>query len=150
MVSRSCGLRESLVAWVVVWSLWLATTRTFHPTFSLAVIVTTSLVAVYAVASYLNHLVLIPRLWRPGRRGTYAAWLVATMCLLTAAALRVIRIAYVELWGPDPDPHGAYKHYAIDLVGMAVHVSAAAVVVRMARRWNEARRDGRASDTARE
>jgi hypothetical protein len=56
------------------------------------------------------------------------------MAALTAAALAVIRTAYAAWWGPDPDPHGAYKHYAIDLFGMALHVLAAAVTVAVCRR----------------
>ena len=51
----------ALMAWVAVWIFWLTTTRTFHPTFGLAVIVTTSLVVAYALAAALNHRVLLPR-----------------------------------------------------------------------------------------
>jgi hypothetical protein len=119
----------SLVAWVGVWAFWLTVTHNFHPTFALAVIVTTSLVVAYAAAAYLNHLVLVPRLWMAGRRWQYAVWLAATMALLTAGALAVIRVSYFELLGPDPDPNGVYKHYAIDLFGMAVHLLAAAGIV---------------------
>jgi hypothetical protein len=125
-------LALSLVAWVGVWSFWLLTTRKFHPTAALAIIVTTALVAAYATAAYLNHLVLLPRLWEVGRRWRYLAVLVAVIVMLTAAALTVIRLCYLELWGPDPDPNGAYKHFVIDLVGMVVHLLAAAGVVAVA------------------
>jgi hypothetical protein len=133
-VLRPLVLGLSLVAWAGVWAFWLAATRTFHPTFALAVIVTTSLVVAYAVAAYVNHLVLVPRLWMAGRRWRYAAWLAATMALLTAGALAVIRVSYFGLSGADPDPNGMYKHYAIDLFGMAVHLLAAAGVVAVGRR----------------
>lgn len=96
---------------------------------SLAVVVTTSLVVAYAAAAYINHLILIPRLWATDRRWQYSMWLVATAAVLTAAALAVIRTAYFERWGPDADSNGVYKHYAIDLFGMAVHLLAAAGVV---------------------
>jgi hypothetical protein len=139
-VTTSRLLAASILAWIVVWAFWLATTPTFHPTFTLAVIVTTSLVAAYAVAAYVNHFVLVPRLWVDGRRGRYAVWLSATMCLLTAGALAVIRVSYLKLWGPDADRYGAYKHFAIDLFGMAVHVGAAAVIVRFVRRFAAGRR----------
>jgi hypothetical protein len=119
----------SILAWIGVWLFWLVTTRGFHPTFILAVIVTTSLIGVYAAATYVNHLILIPRFWRTGRLGRYTAWLVVTMLLLTAAALWIIRASYAQLWGLDPDKDGVYKHFAIDLFGMAVHLSAAAVIV---------------------
>jgi hypothetical protein len=119
----------SVLAWIGVWLFWLVTTRGFHPTFTLALIVTTSLIGMYAAAAYVNHLVLIPRFWRTGRRGRYIAWLVVMMLLLTAAALAVIRVSYTAMWGLDPDKDGVYKHFAIDLFGMAVHLAAAAGVV---------------------
>jgi hypothetical protein len=124
----------SVLAWIGVWLFWLVTTRGFHPTFTLAVIVTTSLIGVYAVAAYVNHLILIPRFWRTGRFGPYTAWLVLMMVLLTAAALSVIRVSYAHLWGLDPDKDGVYKHFAIDLFGMAVHLVAAAGIVWALRR----------------
>jgi hypothetical protein len=51
------------------------------------------------------------------------------MVSLTSIALMVIRVSYRRLWGPDADLLGAYKHFAIDLFGMAVHVGAAYIVV---------------------
>jgi hypothetical protein len=133
-VGRFWCLGLSLAAWVGVWAFWLAVTHDFHPLFALAVVVTTSLVAAYAAAAYVNHLVLVPRLWAAGRRWSYAAALAATTAGLTAAALAVIRAAYAAWWGPDADPNGAYKHFAIDLFGMAVHLLAAAGVVAVGRR----------------
>ena len=121
--------RFSLLAWVVVWAFWLSLTHSFHPTFSLALIVTTILVSVYAAAAYCNHLLLLPRLWSKGLRLRYAVWLVFTMALLTAVALAVIRFSYFMACGPDTDQNGVYKHYAIDLFGMLVHVGLAALEV---------------------
>jgi hypothetical protein len=122
-------IASSLWAWGGVWAFWLAATRRFHPSLTLAVIVTTALVAAYAAAAYLNHLALIPRLWRPGNRIGYVAWLTVVMVTLTTSALVVIRVAYLGLLGPDPDPNGVYKHFAIDLCGMAVHLAAVMAVV---------------------
>src|SRR5262245_34443769 len=101
-------IAPSLWAWGGVWAFWLAATRRSHPSLTLAVIVTTALVMAYAAAAYVNHLALIPRLWRPGYRGAYVAWLIVVMVTLTASALVVIRVAYLGLMGPDPDPHGVY------------------------------------------
>ena len=126
---RRRWLWASLLAWVAVWAFWLAVTHRAHPTFALAIIVTTSLAVAYAAATYLNHLILIPRLWRTGRRARYAILLVAAMLALTALALTVIRLSYLVLWGPDPDPNGVYKHFAIDLSGMAAHVIAAVAIL---------------------
>lgn len=133
-MTRSWCFGLSLVAWVGVWAFWLAVTHDFHPMPVLAVVVTTSLIVAYAAAVYINHLILVPRLWVAGRRGQYAAWLAATMALLTAVALAVIRTTYAAWYGPDADPHGVYKHYAVDLFGMAVHILVAAGVVAVSRR----------------
>lgn len=119
----------SLFAWAGVWAFWFALTKDYHPTRELAVIVTTSLVLAYAAAAYINHLVLVPRLWSAHQRRRYLGWLAATMVVLTTSALAVIRMSYIKLWGPDADPNGVYKHFAIDLFGMAVHLGVAAVVV---------------------
>ena len=125
----------SMVAWVGVWAFWFAMTQDFHPTSTLAVIVTTCLVVAYAAAGYVNHLVLVPRFWAAGRRKSYLCWLAATMVVLTASSLAVIRVSYTKMWGPDADPNGAYKHFAIDLFGMAVHLGVAALVVWMVGRY---------------
>lgn len=147
-MTQSRRIGASLVAWVGVWAFWLIVTHDFHPLFSLAVVVTTSLVVAYATAAYLNHLVLIPRFMATGRRWSYAIALALTMAVLTAAALAVIRLTYAEWWGPDPDPNGVFKHYAIDLFGMAVHVLLAAGVVAVVRRWRRARSWSNSSSTA--
>jgi hypothetical protein len=115
--------------------MWLVLTRSFHPSWAHALVVTTSLVGAYAAAAYLNHGVLLPRLWASGRRWRYGLSLMGTMVLLTGAALAVIRMAYFAWSGPDADPYGVYKHFAIDLFGMAVHLLAAAGVVALGRRF---------------
>lgn len=125
--TRVIGL--SVAAWVGVWAFWLAVTRNFHPSLAHGVVVTTSLVMAYAAAAYINHLVLVPRLWTAGFRLRYITWLIGTMVFLTSCALAVIRTAYLNWSGPDPDPNGVYKHFAIDLFGMAVHLGVAALVV---------------------
>jgi hypothetical protein len=131
---RNQGL--SLLAWVGVWAFWLTLTHAFHPTFTLAVIVTTSLVVAYAAAAYINHLILLPKFWVSHHRIRYACLLTMTMIVLTGTALAVIRMAYAKSFGPDPDSNGLYKHFIIDLSGMAVHLGLAALVVRIVGRQN--------------
>lgn len=133
-MNRRQAIGWSVCAWVALGLFWFFTTRNFHPTTALAVIVTSSLVAAYALAAYVNHLVLIPAYGRQGRWAMYATSLLATMTILTALALLLIRYSYFQLWGPDADPNGAYKHFAIDWLGMAVHLLAAAAVVGLVRR----------------
>ncbi|WP_162670236.1 hypothetical protein [Gemmata massiliana] len=120
--------------WVIVGLFWYVTTRDFHPTTELAIIVTASLVVAFTVAVDVNHLVLIPRYWRSRRYRTYAAFLFGTMAALTAIALTVVRVSYFRLHGPDADPYGMYKHFVIDLFGVGVHVAVAAAIVWMWRR----------------
>jgi hypothetical protein len=120
---------KTLLVWAGVWFFWLVTTCSYHPTFVLALIVTTSLVAACAAAVYLDQLVFIPRFWQAKSYARYVAWLVVSMVTLTAIALVIIRYSYASLWGPDADPYGAYKHFAIDLAGVAMHVGIAKVVV---------------------
>lgn len=129
-MTRTTDLRRSAAAWLAVAAFWLITTRNYHPSWALAAIVTGSLMVAYSSASYLNHLVLLPRFFGSRRYRLYWALLLGIMLTFTGAALAVIRVAYFHLHGPDPDPNGAVKHYLIDLVGMVVHVAAAALVVR--------------------
>lgn len=125
----------SVLLWGAVWGFWFVTTRSFHPTLTLALLVTTSLVVAYAAAAGIHHQVLIPR-WLANRRWiAYAIGLSATMLLLTGLALVIIRIGYESMLGPDPDPYGAIKHFGIDLFGMAVHLLAAAGVIAVLRRF---------------
>ena len=119
----------SLIAWFGVWTLWLSLTWKFHPTVGLALIVTTSLIAAYANVVSLDLLVLRPVLLLNGKRLHYVASLAYVMAFLTALALFVIRIAYIMIWGRDPDPNGLYKHFAIDLFGMVVHLVLASAVM---------------------
>jgi hypothetical protein len=119
----------SLFGWLGAWTFWLSLTYRFHPTFTLALIVTTSLIVAFAAASYCNHLILMPRYWTLNRRGEYVCWLAATMAIFNAIALAIIRTSYFEMYGPDADPYGVYKHFAIDLFGMIVHVAIAAAIV---------------------
>jgi hypothetical protein len=134
-------LSLSFLAWIAVWAFWLVTTHRFHPTWSLALIVTTCLVTAYAIAAYVNHLILLPWFRTSRNKARYFSALSVTMVILTAAALTVIRMSYTSYLGPDPDPNGVYKHFAIDLFGMAVHLIFVAVIVRVARKWRQTESD---------
>ena len=133
-MTRTQGIGFSSIAWIAVGTFWLVTTRNYHPTWQLAGVVTVSLISVYAAAAYLNHLVLIPNYWRAGRYGMYLAALLAIMVLGTGLALAVIRVCYVQAFGPDSDPNGVYFHFGIDFLGMAAHLLGAAAVVWMIER----------------
>jgi hypothetical protein len=119
----------SLLVWAALWAFWFITTRNYHPTTLLAIVVTTSLMVACAISIYANHLVLIPRLWRRQRFTAYWGSLVATVAISTAISLAMIRTAYYRTLGPDPDPYGACRHFAIDFSGVLAHVAAAAAIV---------------------
>ena len=134
-MSRVQAVTLSTPVWVLVWTLWLITTRHRHPTFDLALVTTTALVVAYAVAVYLNHLLLIPKYLRQHRLGQYIIALATVMGILTAFALAVIRIAYQMVVGPEPDLLKTLAiHFGIDLLGMAVHLIAAALLAAVAQR----------------
>jgi hypothetical protein len=122
------------VGWFVAWAFWLYWTHQFHPTFVLALIVTTSLIVAFAAASYCNHLIFVPWFLALHKPWQYVCWLAATMVLFTGIALAIIRVSYFRIHGPDTDPYGTYKHFAIDMFGMIVHVALAAFIVLLARR----------------
>ena len=129
MTRRTLTIILAHLAWVGIGLFWFVVTRDFHPTIDLAVIVTTSLVIAFAIAADVNHFLLIPWFWRSQRFVLYAMSLFGTMAGVTAIALAIIRISYFQLYGPDADPYGAYKHFAIDLFGTTVHVALAAGIV---------------------
>lgn len=118
----------SVVAWLAVGIFWLLTTRRFHPLWSLALIATGALVTAYAAASYINHLILIPRYLRAGFVGRYLAILLGVMVVFTGLALAVLRTAYIHALGPG-SVNKIGTDFGIDLFGMAVHLLGAAGVV---------------------
>jgi hypothetical protein len=101
----------------------------------LALITTGSLVLAYAIVAYVNSFVLVPRYWLARDYARYFARLIAVMALFTALVLAIIRTSYFRSLGPDPDPNGLYKHFAIDFLGMAAHLAGTAVVLNISSRW---------------
>jgi multisubunit Na+/H+ antiporter MnhE subunit len=117
----------ALILWVALTAVWIAVTRSFHPTLAVAALATTSLVSCFAIAAWINEAQLLPRARATGRRGRYWCELVGVMLLLTGLALAGVHVAY-RLLGPYPTGP-IPRHYAIDLLGMAVHVAAARAIV---------------------
>lgn len=126
---RRGSLIASILAWIAVWVFWLLLTHNSHPSWTLAIIVTTTLVVAYAFVVYVHHLVLIPRYLSKSDYPSYLVRLIPSMLIMNGLALGFIRVSYFELAGPDADPYGAYKHYAIDLFGMIVHLGFGALAV---------------------
>jgi len=79
-----------LAAWVGLFGFWLLLTRDHQPTWPAAVAATGLLVGTFASAVYWNHLVLIPALWRSGRRAAYWAALAGSVGVLTIGVVVAI------------------------------------------------------------
>jgi hypothetical protein len=125
---KPISIRTQILIWLVLYAFWLVFSLDYHPTLLIDIIVTTILSAAYASAIYLNHLVLIPRLFHSRHYLGYFSLLIAAMAVLTFVAFSSVRATYFSLW--DPDQIGDYWwHYSIDLFGMIVYVSAAAQLV---------------------
>ncbi len=133
-MTQRAAIGLTLAAWTAIWCFWFVVTRSYHPTLGLALIVTTALVTAYALASYVNQQWLIPRCRLHQSSMRYLLELIFMMLLLTCLALTITRGSYNATLGPDPDANGAYKHFAIDFIGMSFHVAAAAAVVRLTAR----------------
>jgi hypothetical protein len=129
------AIRWSVFAWIAVWAFWLSTTRSLHANWTLATIATTAMIVCFAAAAYVNQLLLLPRLWRNGRRVLYCINLLLVMLALTGVALAVIRLFYTVIFGPFPVKPW-YVDYAIDFAGMNAHVGAAAIVVWLFAWWD--------------
>lgn len=122
----------SLLGWIGVGGFWLIATRGYHPSWPLAGVATASLVVAYAGASYVNHLILIPRYLRNGRPGIYAAALAGVMVVFTCVAIAVLRLFYVHALGLGA-VNSLGVDFGLDFFGMAVHVAGAALIVCLSR-----------------
>ncbi len=122
------SMRIWLAIWVAVTLFWFITTYRFHPTLLLAIIVTLSLMLCYAMVIFLDWFYLRKHLAIHRQRWRYLGELGSTMLVATAVALTIIRRSYFLTLGPDPDPWGFPKHFAIDLFGLFVHWIGAQIV----------------------
>ncbi|MEM1423937.1 MAG: hypothetical protein AAGH64_08025 [Planctomycetota bacterium] len=117
-------LTLSLVAWCALGSTWYALTTRFHPDRATAALVTAALIGSYALASYANHLFLVPRL--RGRGIGYWVACAAVACVSGAVGLLGARTVYI-LRGHTPG--SPLYNLAIDTFGAIVHLAIAAGVV---------------------
>jgi hypothetical protein len=117
-----------ILIWLLLYALGIVVSIGYHPTLLINVIVTALFLCAYASGVYLNHLILIPRLFRSRNYLGYFSSLIGVMAVLTFIVLFAIRATYFSLW--DPNLIGDYWwNYGIDLFGMIVHVSGAALLV---------------------
>ncbi|HYW08968.1 MAG TPA: hypothetical protein VE913_18560 [Longimicrobium sp.] len=122
-----------LLGWIALTSLAMVLVRAHHPTLLINALATSLLFASFAVAVYINHLVLIPRLLNADRPAPYVVALLLTMVGVTLAAVLGIQFVYDLLWGPDPLRYGFWFNFASDFTGTLLHVVGAAVLVWLAK-----------------
>jgi hypothetical protein len=108
--------------WLCVFSFFLLATRQYHPTLIIAISATSILVAVSALAVYINSLLLLPRFARRRLWGQYIVLLLATVIILDLIAVQTIQAIYDWLWGPDPMRFGFWFNVMSDGFIIAVHL----------------------------
>jgi hypothetical protein len=111
--------------WSGVFIFWLLATRNHHPTLTIAMLATVVLVTAFALAVYVNALLLLPRYARPRRWLQYTVALLATIAVLDLAAVLLIQFIYDRLWGPDPLRYGFWFNVASEGVLIIFHLAAA-------------------------
>jgi hypothetical protein len=120
-----------VAVWSGVFTFWLIATRRHHPTLTIAILATAVLVAAFALAVYVNALLLRPRYSRLWLQ--YAVLLVATVAVLDLGAVLLIQFIYDRLWGPDPLRYGFWFNVASEGVLITIHLAAAMGVMRLAK-----------------
>lgn len=121
-----------MAVWSGVFAFWLIVTRRHHPTLTLAASSTAVLVSSFALAVYANHLFLLPAFARRRLWLRYAVSLLATVLVLDLIAVLLVQFIYDQFRGADPLRYGFWFNMASDGFGIAVHLAAAMVVVRVA------------------
>ena len=81
------------------------------------------------VSGVFEPFVFIPHFWKRHTLACLLGLAVRRMMAFTTVAVTVIRVSYIRLLGPDPNPNGLYIHFGIDFIGMVAHVLMAACVV---------------------
>lgn len=122
-----------VLAWLALWSFWVVVSRQNHPTLTLNLIASALLVLTFACAVYVNHLRLIPRLWKARRFAAYGAALLLAMAGLALICTAAIHIVYDVLRGPDPARFGFWTNFLMEFVLVAFHASVVAAGVWLVR-----------------
>lgn len=131
MSFRRIALHVAL--WLGIFLFWLVVTRQHHPTLTIALSATAILVSSFVLAVYANSLFLAHRFAQRRLWLWYVLSLLATVAVLDLIAVLLIQLIYDRLWGADPLRYGFWFNMASDGFGIAVHLVAAMVVMRIAR-----------------
>jgi hypothetical protein len=110
-----------LLSWLCMAGFWLMVLRAHHPTFTIAILATALLIASYAIAVYINQLLLIPRFQTWGF-AYYLIVLAIVLFCLTVTGVLSIQAVYDFFWGPDRRCFGFWFNFTTDLCGMIIYV----------------------------
>ena len=110
-----------LLIWLCMAGFWLMVFRAHHPTLTLAILATGLLIGSYAVAVYINQLLLIPRFPTWGF-AYYLIVLALVLFCLTVSGVLSIQAVYDFFWGPDRRRFGFWFNITTDLCGMVIYV----------------------------
>ena len=114
-----------LVVWFGVFTFWLLVTRQHHPTWMVAALATAVLVSAFALAAYLNSLLLWPKFAKRRRWLPYLLALLTTVAVIDLVAVLSIQLIYDWLWGTDAGRYSFWFNLTSDGAGIIVHVVAA-------------------------
>ena len=122
-----------LALWSGVFAFWLLVTRSHHPTWIVAASVTAVLVTAFALAVYVNSLLLWPEFARRRLWLRYLLSLLPLVAVLDLAAVLLIQLVYDWLGVPRAGRYSFWFNMASDGAGIIMHVVAALGVVWIAR-----------------
>jgi hypothetical protein len=118
-----------IAIWSGVFIFWLFVTRQHHPTWLVAALATATLVSAFALAVYVNSLLLWPKYAKRRLWLTYLLTLLLTVAVIDFVAVLLIQFIYDWLWGTDAGRYSFLFNMASDGAGIIVHVIAAMVVM---------------------
>ena len=124
---------------MAIFAFWLFASRTHHPTLLIGALATAVLVAVAAVAVYINRFMLLPKYKAHPHTVMYLLLLLLTVVALSLVAVMSIGWVYDVLWGPDPLRYGFWRNLVYEAIFITVHVMIAMAVVGVMRRMAQAK-----------
>ena len=122
-----------LALWSGVFLFWLLVTRQHHPTWIVAAAATAVLVSAFALAVYVNSLILWAKFAKRRRWLRYLLALLALVAAIDLVTVLLIQLVYDWLGVTRAGRYGFWFNMASDGAGIIVHVVAAMGVMWIAR-----------------
>jgi hypothetical protein len=123
-----------LATWLAILGAWVIVSRDHHPTLLINIFATSVLVAVSAMAVYVNAIVLWPQFRRHRIIWRYGLELICMVLVLDVIAVVTIQVLYDRLWGPDPLRYGIGINIVYEAIFIGLHLAVATAVLAIIRR----------------